>query len=305
MHLIDDRSQELDAEYSVEAEGDRLALIMESRSGRAKGQPGRNPDYNLVLTILLTRLGRLNAVLVDALVDSRWTQRRGLPEADRRLIQSPIQLPRDEPSAKALRIKLAEAQARIADNPETSKAGGTKRIRLRVDVPGYRFEDATRLAEILAPPIAERTGEGMSTREHPMHSQGFQLDQEAKVIIETYAMNAATEFYSEHGWVVEDVHGSESYDLICRRRNEEKHVEVKGTTMLGTEVILTDKEVKHARDYRSTALFVVAEIAITRDNGGLITAANGGIRHVYDPWRIEDGVLTPINYRYQVPGARV
>jgi hypothetical protein len=46
--------------------------------------------------------------------------------------------------------------------------------------------------------------------------QGFQLDQEAKVAVEALAMNVATEFYSK-AWDVEDVHGTKSYDLICRR----------------------------------------------------------------------------------------
>jgi hypothetical protein len=36
-----------------------------------------------------------------------------------------------------------------------------------------------------------------------------------------------TEFYSKN-WDVEDVHGMESYDLICRRGGKVKHVEVKG-----------------------------------------------------------------------------
>jgi hypothetical protein len=105
VHVVDDRGQELLAHFSVETEGGRLALILESRSGRPRGQPGRNPDYNRALTILLTRLGMLNSVLVDALVDSRWTMRMVVAEADRRLIDGPIRLPRNEAEADALRIR--------------------------------------------------------------------------------------------------------------------------------------------------------------------------------------------------------
>jgi len=90
----------------------------------------------------------------------------------------------------------------------------------------------------------------------PGRGQGFQLDQEAKVAVEAFAMNLATEFYSTD-WNVEDVHGTKSYDLICRRQGEVKHVEVKGTTTDGMEVILTPNEVKHARENPCTALFVV------------------------------------------------
>ena len=77
MHLVDDRGRVVDAEYLIEADRDRLALIMESRSGMSGSRAPRNPDYNRALAILLGRLGKLNAVLVDALVDSRHTQATG------------------------------------------------------------------------------------------------------------------------------------------------------------------------------------------------------------------------------------
>lgn len=130
--------------------------------------------------------------------------------------------------------------------------------------------------------------------------QGFQLDQDVKVAVEAHAMNAATEFYSKD-WNVEDVHGTESYDLICRRNDEVKHVEVKGTTTDGTEVILTPNEVRHARESPRTALFILSNITVERTNDGTITVG-GGERHLYDPWHIDGGTLTPLGYRYQVPG---
>ena len=104
--------------------------------------------------------------------------------------------------------------------------------------------------------------------------QGFQLDQEVKVAVEALAMNMATEFYGK-AWTVEDVHGSESYDLICRRGDEVKHVEVKGTTTDGAEVILTPNEVRHAREHPRTALFVLSNITIERAEDGTVTAAGG------------------------------
>ena len=79
MHLVDDHGQAMDAEYFVEADGGHLAVIMESRSGMSGMRTPRNPDYNRALNVLLARLGLLNAVLVDALVDSRHTQDLGLP----------------------------------------------------------------------------------------------------------------------------------------------------------------------------------------------------------------------------------
>ena len=38
---------------------------------------------------------------------------------------------------------------------------------------------------------------------------------------------------------VTDVHGNQSYDLRCIVGGEERHIEVKGTTTAGDEVILT------------------------------------------------------------------
>jgi hypothetical protein len=73
MQILDAAGSPLNATFSTVPEGDWVALIMESRSGRAAGRPGRNADYNSALTLLLERLARLDATLVDALVDSRKT----------------------------------------------------------------------------------------------------------------------------------------------------------------------------------------------------------------------------------------
>jgi hypothetical protein len=129
--------------------------------------------------------------------------------------------------------------------------------------------------------------------------QGFQLDQAAKVAVEAHAMNVATDFYAA-SWSVEDVHGRESYDLVCRQGDNETRVEVKGTTTDGTEVILTPNEVEHARSYPHTALFILSNIALELAEDGAVIAT-GGIRHVFDPWIIDNGTLTPVGFRYQAP----
>ena len=126
---MDDDGVVMDAEYQVEADGHHLALIVESRSGVSGSRPPRNPDYNRALTLLLSRLGSLNAILVNALVDSRQTREMGLPEDERRLARVPIRLSQ-EPDIDALRRRMGTAQARIGQAPDATKGGNaTKRIR--------------------------------------------------------------------------------------------------------------------------------------------------------------------------------
>ena len=130
-------------------------------------------------------------------------------------------------------------------------------------------------------------------------SQGFQVDQEAKVAVEAHAMNIATEHYAA-AWQVRDVHGNQSYDLECRRGDEVKHVEVKGTTTDGNDVILTPGEVRHAREHEHNALFILSNVTIQRSADGTVEAT-GGAQHIHDPWHLDDAALTPIGFRYQVP----
>ncbi|MEV5898307.1 protein NO VEIN domain-containing protein [Nonomuraea fuscirosea] len=98
--------------------------------------------------MLLKRLQDRGAVLVDGLVDSRVTSL--LPESERRLFTDPIKL-KDVIDVAALRRQLCTAQSSIGQAPRATKGGnGTKRIRLRLLVPGYELADAARLANDLA-----------------------------------------------------------------------------------------------------------------------------------------------------------
>lgn len=145
----------LDAMYSVVPDGTRVALIMESRSGRSAGRPGRNADYNPALAILLERLGCLDATLVDAFVDSRTTQMLGTPEAEKRIVAGPIRLAQ-VPDIDALRVQMGTAQAKVAQTPDATKGGNsTKRIRLILDIPNYAPDQADRLADVISLPTQE------------------------------------------------------------------------------------------------------------------------------------------------------
>jgi hypothetical protein len=141
--LVD--GSELRADFFVERDGDRLAVILESFSGGDSSRPARNPDYRRTLRVLLGRLQGLNATLTGAFVDSRDTQRAGIPEAERRLIQGEIPLG-TEPDTGRIYTLLSNNQRRVALSPKaTGPSNATRRIRLRLAVPGYAPEEHGRL----------------------------------------------------------------------------------------------------------------------------------------------------------------
>lgn len=150
MQPLDSVGAALDADFHVEADGEYFALIMESSSGASGSRQGRNRQYNEALRLLLTRLGSMDVTMTDALVDSRRTKQMGLPEQERRLVQVPIRLA-EVPDMEALRRQMGTAQAKIGQAETATKGGNaTKRIRLRLDVPGYSASDADRLEYRLA-----------------------------------------------------------------------------------------------------------------------------------------------------------
>jgi hypothetical protein len=141
---------EFNADFFVERDGDRLAVVLESFSGGDSSRPARNPDYRKVLKLLLGRLQGLNATLTDAVVDSRDTQRAGVPEPDRRLIDAGIPLAAEADTGRVYTL-LTSGQRRVALSPRATGPGnGTRRIRLRLAVPGYLPQDAGRLERDLA-----------------------------------------------------------------------------------------------------------------------------------------------------------
>ncbi len=130
--------------------------------------------------------------------------------------------------------------------------------------------------------------------------QGFSTNSDMRRAIEQYAMQEAKAFYEKQGWKVFDVSTTHSYDLLCKGdEGEELHVEVKGTTSDGTQILLTANEVKHARDhYPKVALFVVSQIQFYPTS---IEKPKGGEIQILEPWNIEKGTLSPLAFTYNLP----
>lgn len=134
MRPYSDDGVAVDAEFTVESDGNQFAVILESRGGASKGSAPRNPEYNVALDLLLARLAALRAELVDALVDSASARR--LSDSDRRIILAPLSLD-SITDLNHVRAHLGKSAAAVDRAPNASGEGNrTKRIRLVVAVPG-------------------------------------------------------------------------------------------------------------------------------------------------------------------------
>ena len=129
--------------------------------------------------------------------------------------------------------------------------------------------------------------------------QGFAVDERAKVAIEAYAMNAALAYYENLGDVV-DTSRKQSYDYAVNIDGQLWHIEVKGTTGDPAEVLLTPNEVTHASNYPHTALYLLSNIVVAKEAGGVLRTTGGTVT-VLHPWTLDRDRLTPLGYKYRIP----
>jgi hypothetical protein len=128
--------------------------------------------------------------------------------------------------------------------------------------------------------------------------QGFLLTVAERQAIERRSVLLATEYFQAQGWHVEDVGDKRPYDLYLTHGEEKLHVEVKGTTSAGSQVVLTRGEVEAQRNFApQNALVVVHSIELDRTVQP--PKATGGIVHCTSPWAIEDERLSVVSYIYR------
>lgn len=126
--------------------------------------------------------------------------------------------------------------------------------------------------------------------------QGFNISPKARRAIEDLAVDRAKRHFEAQGYAVE-VFGK-PFDLRCAKPGTMLHVEVKGTTTTGEEILLTPNEVRFANDHSSSmVLFIVSRIQLSGTDQPI---ASGGVETEIRPWRIEPGQLAPIGYTYAV-----
>lgn len=295
MLVFDEQGLPLDAHFSVEDRAGQTVIVFESRGGGRDTAISRNQDYNPGLELLLARLGRAGATLLDAYVDSARVQ--SLPLDARRLLTGDLPLDLANAEANELRLKLTRDQRPIGRVPGAQGAGNrTRRVALVV-APGQTTDLEAYLAGVAGSDVAEAEQAMLALTRG--RAQGFSSDPAARRAVERHAVAKAQAFFRKNGWEADDVGSHESYDLLCTGPDGELHVEVKGTTSTGETVLLTRNEVEHARIFPRVALFVLSSIVLSRDPGGK-PHASGGSRHVIDPWLPSPENLRPLAFRYSV-----
>jgi hypothetical protein len=125
--------------------------------------------------------------------------------------------------------------------------------------------------------------------------QGFRRTAAERKALEEHSMDVAKRYFRKENYQVEDVSKKRSYDLECRKGRQVLHVEVKGTTTAGAQIVLTANEVKHAQNPRhDCALFVLHGINLRGRK------ALGGKIALQRPWRPDDGRLKPVTFIYRL-----
>ncbi|MFI0259859.1 DUF3883 domain-containing protein [Streptomyces sp. NPDC017056] len=166
-------------------------------------------------------------------------------------------------------------------------------------IPAFWDESrAVPLDKIPASPV-DQVKVGKKPKPKPKSSgQGFLSDPKKRKAIEMHAEDMAFDHYTGDGWEVERL--GKPYDLRCTRKDEERHVEVKGTTGAPTSVELTINEVLHARDPENTVdLYVVSDIRV--DTSVDPYKASGGVVLHHKDWEPAEEDLRPRKYEYRLP----
>ena len=90
------------------------------------------------------------------------------------------------------------------------------------------------------------------------------------------------------------------YDIRLMLDRVERHIEVKGSSIVIDTVELTANEVTHAQGYESTDLAVVDSIEWTRESDGSISTRGGRLR-TWSDWTPTDESLLPTKFAYSLP----
>lgn len=127
---------------------------------------------------------------------------------------------------------------------------------------------------------------------------GYQSNPRIRRAIEDYAMKWAQKRLKELGLSPVDKHKTKPFDFLCTAAGADLYVEVKGTQEDGRCISLTPNEVKHAKEHKNSALFIVYGVVV---NGKRKPTVSGGEELFVRQWDINSGQLEPRGYAFTLP----
>jgi len=126
---------------------------------------------------------------------------------------------------------------------------------------------------------------------------GFQSNSKIRKVVELHAMRCARVEFEKRGYEIADHSARKPYDLLGKKSDETKYIEVKGAQGDGLDVFLTAGEVKFIEENGANCvLCVVHGISV---NGKRIPKASGGQVSLNEPVVLSDGILQPIAFTFR------
>src|SRR6185312_11312686 len=134
LHPFDDNGAPIDATFGLESMANGFAILYASRGG-TKGTPNaRNSQYHIGLTVLLSRLKRLDATITAIMLDSVAARRRPLVERALEFaddIRFPVRLAAID-DVDAFRREISDAQKNVLAAPGRNAKHGNRMRSIRM-----------------------------------------------------------------------------------------------------------------------------------------------------------------------------
>lgn len=302
IHTIYDRfGSPISAQFSVQSADGEMSVVVESRGGKKGGSNERNTQYKEGVELLLGRLAEANCSLLDAVLDTKATNRLELSRDERRLMDNSNPINLAAVDLNTLRISLCDAQRPIG-RPKGAKGPGNNTKRMRLYVSGLPANPSNAARFLAQHPSTTESDEDISSIVRPLRrtrGSGRRLRASERHAVEMRAMEV-TRIHLSSSWpTIKDVSATEPCDYICVSNEKTLYVEVKGTTGLGDNVTITRNELALAQEqFPNTALAVVWEIELHRETDP--PTASGGNLILLSPWEIRQEDLVPLEFEFNV-----
>lgn len=132
MYLLDENLSAIDAEFSLDLDGNGPSIVIESSGGAdpSRGTPRRNPKYNKLVSSVLTRLKENSIKITMVVLDSKRV--RDLPLNERTAVLEhhyPIDIANKD--IEALRKNIGRSISSMFQD-SSAKSGGNAQKRIRI-----------------------------------------------------------------------------------------------------------------------------------------------------------------------------